>query len=203
VTTSDIVAAPKCNDEHPFEDGQLDEQLESFYIFEIIKDMCAGQYADDKNNASSHSKLTPQPWLVDSIMQCNVCPLGHKTQRCDQFIQALYAFHKGHCYSIPSIIWNQIHKFWDWVHACRATTTKSWGLPFAFLLTHILKKKGIKGTPEDGPITEHLFFGRNHWNHNQSHMPRGLRVQIPTVERVEDTEHMEEDAPTTQQGGRR
>ena len=75
--------------------------------------MCVRQYADDKNNAGSWSKLPPQLWLVDFILQRNVCPLGHKTQRHDQLIQALYAFHKGHWYSIPSIIWNQIHKFWD------------------------------------------------------------------------------------------
>jgi hypothetical protein len=123
--------------------------------------MCAGQYADEKWNAGSRSKL-PQPLLlVDYILYRNVCPLGHKSQRRDQFLQALYAFHKGHWYSIPSIIWNQLQKFWDGVIARRATTIKSWGLPFLFLLTQILKKKGIKGTPEDGPVTEHPFFGRN------------------------------------------
>jgi hypothetical protein len=126
----------------------------------------------------------------------------NKTQRRDQFIQALYAFHKGHWYSITSIIWNQIHKFWDWVHARRAATTKSWGLPFPFMLTHILKKKGIKETPEDGLITEHPFFVRNQWNHSQLHMPRGVKAQIPTVERVKDAKHMEENAPAPQQGGR-
>jgi hypothetical protein len=66
-----------------------------------------------------------------------------------------------------------------------------------------LRKKGIKGTPEDGTIIEHPFFGRIQWNHSQSHMPRGFRVQIPAVERVEDAEHMEEDAPAPPQGGRR
>jgi hypothetical protein len=71
------------------------------------------------------------------------------------------------------------------------------------MLTHIMKKKGIKGTPEDRPITEHPFFGRNQWNHSRSHMPRGLRELIPTVERVEEAEHMEEDALAPQQGGRR
>jgi hypothetical protein len=130
-------------------------------------------------------------------------PLRHKTQRRDQFIQALYAFYKGHWYSIPTIIWNQINKFWEEVIWKKTTTTNSWGLPFPFLLTHIMKKKGIKGTPEDGPVTEHPFFGKNQWNHSQSHMPRGLRAQIPAKERVEEAEHMEEDAPAPQQGGRR
>jgi hypothetical protein len=152
--------------------------------------MCAGQYADEKRNAGNMSKLPPQLWLVDSILQQNVCPLGHKSQRWDYFLQALYAFHKGHWYSIPSIIWNQLYKFWDWMIAHKTTTTNSWGLPFPFQLTYMLK--GIKGTPEDGPVTEHPFFGKNQWNHNQSHMPRG----------VEEAKHMEEDAPAPQQGGR-
>jgi hypothetical protein len=123
-------------------------------------------------------------------------------QRRDQFLQALYAFHKGHWYSIPSIIWNQLHKFWDWVIVCKATTTKSWGLPFPFLLTYILKKKGIKETSEDGPVKEHMFFSRNQWNHSLSHMPRGVGMQIPADEGGEAVEHMEEDAPAPQQGGR-
>jgi hypothetical protein len=195
VTIADIAATLHCNDEHPPKDAQLDEQPESFYVSEIIEDMCAGQYADEKWNASSRSKLPPQLWLVDPIMQQNVCPLGHKSQRRDQFLQALYAFQKGHWYSIPSIIWNQLYKFWDWVHARKATTTRSWGLPFPFLLTYILKKKGIKGTPEDGPITEYPFFGRNQWNHSQSCMPRDVGIQIPADEGREAAEHMEEDAP--------
>jgi hypothetical protein len=66
-----------------------------------------------------------------------------------------------------------------------------------------MKKKGIKGTPEDGPVTEHPFFGRNQWNHSLSHMPRGLRAQIPVAERVEEADIMEEDAPAPQQGGRK
>jgi hypothetical protein len=93
-------------------------------------------------------------------MYRNACPLGHKTQRHDQFIQALYAFYKGHWYSIPSIIWKQINKFWGVIWK-KTTTANSWGLPFPLLLTHIMKKKGIKGTPEDGPVIEHPFFGRN------------------------------------------
>jgi hypothetical protein len=68
VTTLDIVAALKCNDEHPLKNAQLDEQPESFYIPEIIEDICAGQYVDDKNNAGSRSKLPPQLWLVDFIL---------------------------------------------------------------------------------------------------------------------------------------
>jgi hypothetical protein len=77
------------------------------------------------------------------------------------------------------------------VIAQRASTTKSWGLPFPFLLTHILKKKGIKGTPEDGPVSEHPFFDRNQWNHRQSHMPREVRVEILAEEGEEEAEHME------------
>jgi hypothetical protein len=84
----------------------------------------------------------------------------------------------------------------------KATTTKSWGLPFLFLLIYILKKKGIKGTLKDGQVKENPFFSRNQWNHSQSHMARGVRVQILANEGGEEAEHMEEDAPALQQGGR-
>ena len=60
VTTADIAAALKCNDEHPPKAAHLDEQLEAFYVSEIIEDMCEGHYADEKNNAGSWSKLPPQ-----------------------------------------------------------------------------------------------------------------------------------------------
>jgi hypothetical protein len=40
VTTADIATTLHCNDEHPPADAQLDEYLESFYISEIIEDMC-------------------------------------------------------------------------------------------------------------------------------------------------------------------
>ena len=68
VTSSDIVAALKCTNEHPPEDTQLDEQPPTFYAVEIIEDMCAGQFTDDHNNVGSQSKLPPQLWLVDSIL---------------------------------------------------------------------------------------------------------------------------------------
>jgi hypothetical protein len=45
-------------------------------------------------------------------------------------------------------------------------------LPFPFLITHILIKKGIKGTPTDGPITESPYFGCIQWRQSLSHMPR-------------------------------
>jgi hypothetical protein len=96
VTTSDIAVALHCSDEHPPADAQLDDQPDAFYVSKIIDDMCAGQYADEKRNAGSRSKLPPQLLLVDYVMYQNVCPLGHKSQRRDQFLQALYAFHKGH-----------------------------------------------------------------------------------------------------------
>jgi hypothetical protein len=60
VTTADIAAALKCNDEHPPVEAQMDAQQEPFYISQIIDDMCGGQYADNKNNAGSRSKLPPQ-----------------------------------------------------------------------------------------------------------------------------------------------
>ena len=77
VTTVDIAAGLKCNDEHPPKAAHLEEQPETFYVSEIIKDMCERHFADGKNNAGSRSKLPPQLWLMDSILYRNVCPIGH------------------------------------------------------------------------------------------------------------------------------
>jgi hypothetical protein len=79
VTTSDIAATLHCNDEHPPADAQLDEQPDPFYVSEIIEDMCASQYAEEKWNAGSWSKLLQPLLLVDYILYWNVCPLGHKS----------------------------------------------------------------------------------------------------------------------------
>jgi hypothetical protein len=56
-------------------------------VFEIIEDMCAGQYADEKRNAGSWSKLPQQLLLVDYVLYRNVCPLGHKLQKHDNFFK--------------------------------------------------------------------------------------------------------------------
>jgi hypothetical protein len=57
VTTTDIAAALKCNDDHLPVEAQMDAQPESFYISQIIADMCDGQYADNKNNAVEEADI--------------------------------------------------------------------------------------------------------------------------------------------------
>ena len=68
--------------------------------------------------------------------------------------------------------------------------------------SHILKKKGIKGTSEDRPFKEHSFFGRNQWNQSQSHMPRGINAPIPAVERMDEAPMDREEATAQQNGGK-
>jgi hypothetical protein len=57
-------------------------------------------------------------------------------------------------------------------------------LPFPFLITHILRKKGIKGIAADGLVTESPHFGRIQWNQSCSHMPRV--VQQPEMMDVDE-----------------
>jgi hypothetical protein len=147
-----------------------------------VRDYYANQYW----NATSKAKLPLQLWLVDFVLQQNVCPLGHKMQRQDLFLTALYAFHKGYWCSIPDIIWRQLHKFWEGVHLRAVEGTKTWGLPFPFLSTYILRKKGIKGTLADGPITDHPQFGQIQWNQSYSYMPWEHWVRAAGQERAAD-----------------
>jgi hypothetical protein len=68
------------------------------------------------------------------------------------------------------------------VHHRAAKQTKTWGLPFPFLITHILRKKGIKGTPADGPITESPYFSHIQWNQSLSYMPKAAPKPKPELE---------------------
>jgi hypothetical protein len=52
-------------------------------------------------------------------------------------------------------------------------------LPFPFLITYNLRKKGIKGSPADGPITESPYFGHIQWHQSLSHMPRAVPEPEP------------------------
>jgi hypothetical protein len=163
VTIADVVAVLKCSHEPPESDVPWLKCPPMLTLDDIVSDMCEGQYADSHRNVASKMKIPQNLLFIDMVLYRNVCPLGHKTQRRDIFLNALYAFHRGFWCSIPEIIWRQIQKFWDGVHHRAVEHTKTWGLPFPFLITHILRKKGIKGSPADGPITESPFFDSIQW----------------------------------------
>jgi hypothetical protein len=80
---------------------------------------------------------------------------------------------------VPEIIWRQIQKFWEGVHHRVAEHTRTWGLPFPFLITHILRKKGINGNATDGPIIESPNFSRIQWNQSCSYMPKAAPEPEP------------------------
>jgi hypothetical protein len=125
VIVADIATALKCNVEQPEVDDHWIACPSMLTTEDIISDMCEGQFADKHNNATTKSKLPPQLWFVDSVLQRNVCHLGHKTQRWDLFLTTLYSFYRGYWCSIPEIIWTQLYKFWEGVHLRTAETTKS------------------------------------------------------------------------------
>jgi hypothetical protein len=104
VTIADIVAALKCHDEPPEVDEPWIVCPSMLIIEDIISNMCEGQYADRHQNAASKAKIPPKLWFVNVVLQRNVCPLGHKTQGWDLFLNALYSFYKGFWCSILEII---------------------------------------------------------------------------------------------------
>jgi hypothetical protein len=95
VTIADVAAILKCSHE-PLESDILWIDCPSLLTLEdIVSDMCEGQYVDKHWNATSKAKIPRNLWFIDMVLYRNVCPLGHKTQRQDMFLSALYAFHKG------------------------------------------------------------------------------------------------------------
>jgi hypothetical protein len=112
VTIADVKAILKCSHE-PLESDVPCLKCPPMLTHEdIVSDMCEGQYANSHLNAASKTKIPQNLLFIDTVLYRNVCPLGHKTQRRDMFLSALYAFHRGFWCSIYEIIWRQIHKFW-------------------------------------------------------------------------------------------
>jgi hypothetical protein len=111
VIIADVVAALKCSHELLDLDILWIDCPSMLTLEDIVSDMCEGQYADKHWNAASKAKIPQNLWFVDVVLYRNVCPLGHKTQRRDMFLSALYLFHRGFWCSIPEIIWRQIYKF--------------------------------------------------------------------------------------------
>jgi hypothetical protein len=104
VTIANIAAALKCHDEPPEADEQWIVCPFMLTTEDIVSDMCKGQFADRHKNVASKAKMPPMLWFVDVVLQRNVCPLGHKMQRRDLFLSALYSFYEGYWCSIPDII---------------------------------------------------------------------------------------------------
>jgi hypothetical protein len=104
VTIADVAVALKYSHEPPKSDIPWLECPSLLTLEDIISDMCEGQYADDHRNAASKTKIPQNLLFIDMVLYKNVCPLGHKTQRRDLFLSALYSFHRGFWCSIPEII---------------------------------------------------------------------------------------------------
>jgi hypothetical protein len=130
VTIADVVVVLKCSHEPPESDVPWIDCPSMLTLKDIISDMCEGQYVDKHRNVASKAKIPLNLWFIDMVLYRNVCPLGHKTQRQDMFLSALYLFHRGFWCSIPKIIWRQIYKFW--VGLCRSAACRP---PAAYCLS--------------------------------------------------------------------
>jgi hypothetical protein len=95
VTTADVAAVLKCSHEPPELDIPWIDCPSMLTIEDIVSDMCEGQYANKHRNAARKVKIPPNLWFIDVVLYKNVCPLGHKTQRTDMFLSALFLFHRG------------------------------------------------------------------------------------------------------------
>jgi hypothetical protein len=146
LTIANVAAALKCSHEPPDSDIPWIDCPSMLTIEDIVFDMCEGQYADSHRNVASKAKIPPKFWFIDVVLYRNVCPLGHKTQRRDMFLSALYSFHRGFWCSIPKIIWRQIYKFWEGVHHRVAEHMKTWVCLSLFSSLTCFKRRGLKAT---------------------------------------------------------
>jgi hypothetical protein len=95
VTIANVAAVLKYSHEPPESDIPWLECPSMLTLEDIVSDMCEGQYADSRCNAASTTKIPQNLLFIDMVPYRNVCPLGHKTQRLDLFLSALYSFYRG------------------------------------------------------------------------------------------------------------
>jgi hypothetical protein len=145
---------------------------ENIGLTKMIDDMCEGRYTNDDRNCTSKLLLPASFWLIDTVLQRNVCPLGHKSQRRGDFLNALYAFHGRYWVSIPHLIWLQMYKCWHGLVHTSNKKAEKWALPFPYLVTKLILEKGVSVSDGDYMLIDALVFGVAQWNQSVSHMPR-------------------------------
>jgi hypothetical protein len=72
VTVEDIAAVLKCSHEPPESDIPWLECLSILTLEDIVSDMCEGQYADDRRNAASKTKIPRNLLFIDMVLYRNV-----------------------------------------------------------------------------------------------------------------------------------
>jgi hypothetical protein len=199
VTIDDIAETLGCPHEN-FSSTRFTEPPE-FDLHMIVQDMCDGAYENQRRNCTSKAKLPPRLWLVDTVLKRNVCPLGHKIQRSGRFLAALYAFHKKHWFSAPQLIWSQIFKCWE-MYVDKRIFTDTSKLPFPYLVTKLLIRKGIDIQEERNGKNNFPLYTEGDWKKSVSHM----RPRVPAIAQDEDmpdaADEMAQGEPSAPQGDR-
>jgi hypothetical protein len=178
VTIADIATVLKCSHEPLEMDIPWLVCPPMLTVEDIVSDMCEGQFAESHRNAASKMKIPQNLLFIDMVLYRNVCPLGHKTQRRDLFLIALYAFHRVSGAPFPRLYGGRFKN-----SGMECTTgeqsTRRPGACLSLLATHILRKKGIKGDSTDRPITKSPYLGPIQWRQSLSHMPRAAPQPQP------------------------
>ncbi len=117
----------------------------------IVDDMCVGRYTNEHRNCTTKTMLSPDLWLVDTVLQKNVWAQSTETRL---ICVALYAVHSGYWFSTPVLIWDQMHKCREGLVAKRKKAAEIWSLPFLFLITQLLHAKWVAFLDEDFTITD-------------------------------------------------
>ncbi|XP_059640440.1 uncharacterized protein LOC132282705 isoform X1 [Cornus florida] len=145
-------------------------------VHSIVKDMCAGKYGDKKKkNCASKSSLPKAMWFFDQVLKRNVHPIGHKVQRGQEFLLALYATHTGVWFSVPALIFNQMHKYRQHLVASGDPNAKKWKLPFPYLITQLLVLRRFVVDNDEISEAQRVTFGLAQWNLSLSHMPNAKK----------------------------
>ncbi|GMP42918.1 hypothetical protein CsSME_00012494 [Camellia sinensis var. sinensis] len=111
-------------------------------ISKLVTEFYEGHQEDDNRTSIRRANLPHRLLFLDVVLKKNVIPIGHKEERRGDFLRALHRFDLGFWIDIPTLIYNQMYRILNEVKICNTRGSSTWALPFANLITVLIKAQG-------------------------------------------------------------
>ncbi|GMP29285.1 hypothetical protein CsSME_00004459 [Camellia sinensis var. sinensis] len=141
VTPTSIAKVLHCSMD-PINAEQFPVFTRELTIPELVTVFYEGHQEDDNRTSIRRTNLPRHLLFLDVVLKKNVIPIGHKEERRGEFLRALHRFDLGFWIGIPTLIYNQMYRILNEVKIRNTRGSSTWALPFANLITALIKAKG-------------------------------------------------------------
>ncbi|GMP80879.1 hypothetical protein CsSME_00035814 [Camellia sinensis var. sinensis] len=144
-------------------------------IPELVTEFYEGRQEDDNHTSIRRANLPRRLLFLNVVLKKNVIPISHKKELRGEFLCALHRFDLGFWIDIPTLIYNQMYRILNEVKIRNTRGSSTWALPFANLITALIKAQGtypLQAIEVQLPLP--LFYGRTHWRQTTARLPPPL-----------------------------